>query len=715
MEASTETLSEDPGRTPSKRSLTDPQTPGEGGEEGRGDTAWTLPAVRRAVMLFLEFYSCDRDANAGFPLEEGATASPNPAIPHPGETPNDPNERLSREAASSTGLGFPLRDEGVAFFDLPEGGRVPRFDGRETAEAMGASFPTRIPRILPALWTAIEDGLWVLSGNPRRSRARAFSPLRSSVFMQTRLLIQLKTAAWMRGVADNLTQLQVLRAVRQLWELQGFMRVFHRETRAMRVEWHLLVATLALHLSVRDLPRGGGGDGGGGVVDAFFPHPGDPIAAENADDDTRKEEEETAAAEEGDFIAREVGLPMLHILAAERELQRRVAFAGVLSPGLLLVQLFKALALWWGAEGRGELELRREPDRWNRDFTRRRTRDAGDGIDPTTDEQTEETDANENEGEEEEEEEGPRKRSRFEPEGGGGSSLGFTLRRPSASRQRRCALALAPLLRALVRHHRENPPENGDDNGGEKSESEEGRGRGGGGGIAWSPLHRALLFLLVGAVARGEDRDASAARRAFRRAIGLSWRLLGPFHPCLADALVQLARISTEDDSAPCQIDENSSNNAGEASSLPATPASSSFSSSLTFFLNSLKEVNEGVEEETEGKEGRSPLVRIALEVAARASGSALFRLLGAFEEELSSPRKGILPGLPSSPLDAHFHQLFSEVSLRRIRQGWGVQLRRLCEDHVADETDAHQLPTEGPQRQDFVEVLLGFLPDPTA
>ncbi|CCW71880.1 unnamed protein product [Phytomonas sp. Hart1] len=515
----------------------------------------------------------------------------------------------------------------------------------------------------------------------------------------------------MRMIAGHLLQLRMVRAVGYLRELQVFLTVFDGPTWGMRAEMHLLAACVALHLSLRDLPRGDvESEKDGGVVEAFWSywdraHP----TWGTADGESFQRKGELAEEDGGgrDLIARDVGLPMAHLLTAEWYLRScSVSSSDSSSPNMLLLNLFKAIAVGKAMTGKVELELLGEPLSSSNTLTNGLKRPPM----RSTNDLREETEAIKP------------KRPRLEERGdskideGSFHSCGYALREVALSQQRRCATAFARIMHSLTHlyqttHQEETINRDLDLTPHSILSSPNEHKKGDSSFSSWSSLHRTLLLFLKGFLALTEDCDKDAAVRAFRLAVSSSWRLLSPFHPCVIDSLVQLTTQIT----GKQIVGENKGDLVCTERALNLQNDSEEeevrlLCSFLSSFLNSVGKEDKKESGEAEGeREANDSLVGIVLRAAACVSCSALFRLLEAFEGESQSSGE-VTSNLSQSKLN--YPQPISQTpSLESIRAWWGMQVRQLCMNKIPGNGYAPQLPTGAAQRRDLIAAL-EFLPN---
>ncbi|KPA82897.1 hypothetical protein ABB37_02654 [Leptomonas pyrrhocoris] len=265
---------------------------------------------------------------------------------------------------------------------------------------------------------------------------RSFSPwmcadhLQSSPPAQLRWLVQIKAAALLTMARHHLTQLSIVRAVHHLREVQQFARVFHRQAKlSLLPEMHVLLAAVATCMSLRRLPdlsifqkpqlhghrRGlkrsraseatlSEGEEGEGHPDAEIDedgsgegtpstHPADAGDAgfvgevlyafaqgwPSADSAPPSSAAFSIPPREEATIAQDVGLPYLHLLAAER-----AACTSLYTPPslLLLLYLMKAWVVYqlvatgeevtWAAPERDAAAAAAEVERQGTDEIRQR-------------------------------------------------------------------------------------------------------------------------------------------------------------------------------------------------------------------------------------------------------------------------------------------------------------------------------------------------------
>lgn len=316
--------------------------------------SWLLPGVRRALWQYTLLHTTET-ASSALPSCHAAAVSPLPVPPSGVPVP-------AAAAALDYGecnVARLLHDIDRQLFYLT--GNAMRNSADDADGNTTSPPPPQCDEEMrgPAAATSTAGQLHQRQSRWRRKMARVtFSEdqLQCSPLSQIKLLLYIKSSALLRMAAQHLCQLSPVRAVRHLAEARHFLSVFQKQARFMLPEVHLLTACISASLSLRrvaeaDCPpssrqQGGShrsrgtGSSSSSIAAAVaqmamgWAASGGPAAPASVYAIT--------AAEEAS-IAEAVGLPYLHLLAAER-----VASVGLQTPSslLLLIRLLMALVLY---------------------------------------------------------------------------------------------------------------------------------------------------------------------------------------------------------------------------------------------------------------------------------------------------------------------------------------------------------------------------------
>ncbi|TPP50949.1 hypothetical protein CGC21_19000 [Leishmania donovani] len=335
---------------------------------------WVFPGFRRALQLYLELVTVL--------MRSAATMHATSSTAATGAEEPQSAAAFSSTATSSTAPSIPILRLGLhdaeqlmAQVLFTVDAEMLHLTGNTWGIASGASAREGgCTRVTGATDYRNRNGKGTSSGDISLSHLRQrfllADQLQCSAPAQLRGLVQIKAAALVTMARHHLTQLSLVRAVHYLREGQQFARVFHRQAKLTLVpEMHVLLACLATCMSLRRLPdlpepavkkgrrsegRGhsvSSGDGEaatdvalGTAHDALYASAQGWISAERAtsihagsDDGAAPHEPHSlsghhsshvgngtgAAAfavppREESTVAQDVGLPYLHLLAAER-------------------------------------------------------------------------------------------------------------------------------------------------------------------------------------------------------------------------------------------------------------------------------------------------------------------------------------------------------------------------------------------------------------
>ncbi|GET88013.1 hypothetical protein, conserved [Leishmania tarentolae] len=356
--------------------------------------SWVLPGVRRALQLYLELVTVLM--RAAVPMHPTSSTSAT------GTEDSQSAAAFSTTAASSTASPIPILRFGLhnaeklmAQVLFTVDAEMLRLTGNMWGMSAADAREGGCTRFTGVTDYQNTSGKCTSSGDVSPSYPRQHiqpaDQLQCSAPAQLRGLVQIKAAVLVTMARHHITQLSLVRAVDYLREGQQFARVFHRHAKlTLLPEMHMLLACLATCMGLRRLPnptdlvakkkrsegRGGSVSSGDGDAatdvavstahDELYASAQGWLSAERAtsihtgsDDSAAPYESHslgghhicngTGAAcfailpQEESTVAQDVGLPYLHLLAAERAARTTLHTPPSLS---LLLYILKAWTIF---------------------------------------------------------------------------------------------------------------------------------------------------------------------------------------------------------------------------------------------------------------------------------------------------------------------------------------------------------------------------------